>query len=197
MFYMTNSERLFKAARTGQYPARTTAQKLMACNAPHLDAYGEDHIGYTALHAASEHGTINKIPGGVTVAQLIACKETNGSTALHYLAHNGYLILINGGVTKKELRSARDNYGFMAWTLARRMILDQLYIERGTFGNLEYPFREKVANNIIGCPDLADFLNLETYEDQEVLKVILKHPGLTTEIRNQLAKNPKLCAAML
>lgn len=160
-----------------RYPAGVTAQDLFKI---------KQHRWGTFLHEAARSGVY---PKNTTVSDLMTCQNREGKTPLHIAAQFGGLI----PCSKADLSQVTDAKGKTPWDYA---------VE--TFGAPNsvrehwHHYYKTAVNNIIMCPTLAAKLRPQKNEfHQAVLTELLVSPKLTPELRDQLAKYPQICAAML
>jgi len=151
-----------------RYPADLTAQDL---------AKVRSSDNSTLLHTAAMRGAY---PRNTTVRNLLLPQDNFGWTPLHRAAQSGHLL----PCTKKILKSVANADGRSAW----RFAVDGL-------NNTYDP--AAAVRNILACPELAQRLRSNRKGHREILDRLLASPGLTPEIRTQLAENPVMCAAML
>jgi len=139
----------------------------------------------TLLHLAARSGVL---PKDTTLSDLITGQNREGQTPLHIAAIWGSLIRCS----RSDLSRMADVNGKTPWNYAvQGMNNPQCGKEYWKY------VIARAVNNITACPALASKLRPQAKFHQAILTELLASPKLTPELRDQLAKYPKICAAML
>ena len=161
------------AVNRGKYPFGTSAHDLKCLR--------RGKFSYLRLAAEAGH-----LPAGTTIHDLIADRDTSGWTSLHALAWHFHLLQITG-INKSILLKTKDKHGRTAWDAAWNLIESE-----ACSGFYEVSF------NILGCPQLAERLDLRKRVDRDILELVLMDPHLTPARRKELVDaKPSLLAHLL